>query len=314
MSKLKRSSYPSTLLLGNFGTQNFGDELILETTLKKYSQIVVMTNDPQHSQFFCEQSFLTVPFPPTGLRSALHFLTSSNYRKTLKKWQTKITKCVFCGGGLFAISWRACFLWWLVFLWMKKLYPQSKIIFKNQGIDQNLGKISKMMIQFVFLRADEISVRDHQSADILSKLGINNIKLQSDAVFESIKKSIISPKTNKKKQILLCNTKFHQPLIVYKKLQQRYANYQLIFVPFEPSDYRTLPDQFTTIGKIILPKNKTELYDLFQSANLVIGQRFHFILLGYCLLGSAKTFVWNNPYSEKVQNFIEKHKISIKIL
>ena len=60
-----------TLLVGNFGADNVGDELILLAALEVYPESLVMTSNPEFSQTFTERTFETISMTPTGFRSML---------------------------------------------------------------------------------------------------------------------------------------------------------------------------------------------------------------------------------------------------
>lgn len=72
-----------TLLIGNFGSGNIGDELILNFSLEKYEKddVVVMTNEKVFSQEFTEKQFETIPFFPTGVRSFFSFIFDKKAKK-----------------------------------------------------------------------------------------------------------------------------------------------------------------------------------------------------------------------------------------
>jgi len=293
-----------TLLVGNFGDHNLGDELILLAALREYPRSVVMTNDPQFSQTFTEQSFETLPFPPMGVRSWWTYLTNEKYRKGIQQLAAMpFQQIVFAGGGLFAIRWRACWLWWRIFRFLKRNHSKVTIRFEHQGIDKNLGVVSRWLAKKTFRQADFVSVRDEESGQALDKMRIENYEVSRDRVWEWLKKSKVG------------SVKGEGPLIIINALssfdiepiEKKYPKHRLVFVPFALSDLRAVPDDFA--HEIIWPKTKTELFDLLIQADALIGERFHSIVCGYHFCGPEKTFTLRAPYSEKVDTFCKKHGV-----
>ena len=305
------------LLVGNFGAKNLGDELILSSALKDYPNSGVMTSDSNFSQKFVGKNFKTFKFPPTGFRSFLKYFFDGTYRKkNLELQKERFEKIIFPGGGLFAIKFRACFLWFLVFVFLKKKFPKSEFIFEYQGIDKNLSFLSKKIVQYIFSRVNYISVRDENSKKVLEVLGINNVELKDDRVFERFKDDKIIRraihnrpygKRMKKQRILLLNSLSVFEQKKYSKLCEKYKNYRQIFVPFQPSDLAFVPENFK--GKIIEVKTENQLLDLIGDSDSGVGERLHFLILCRCFLGSKNTKTLKKPYSEKVRIFCKKEDI-----
>ena len=300
-----------TLLIGNFGDYNLGDELILLAALKDYPGAIVMTSDPNFSQTFTETEFKTVPFPPTGLRSWWQFLTDRDYSQALLKLKLRgIDQVVFAGGGLFAIKWRACFLWWCVFQFIKKSFPQAEVKFEHQGVDKDLGILSRGLARRVFKAADTISVRDVASGAALAAIGIENYEVKQDRVRDYLVKSeqgavISKQQTANSEQLLLINA--IKPFDV-SVIEKKYQKHRIVFVPFALSDMGILPDDFG--HEIFFPETKTELFNILIEAEIVIGERFHSIVCGAHFCGAENTFTLREPYSEKVTSFCELNNIT----
>jgi len=296
----------TTLLVGNFGAHNLGDEMIFTAALQDYPDSVVMTSDPEFSQRFTEKKFETVPFPPTGFRSLLRFLVNRKYRADIATLRhCDIKTLVFPGGGLFAIKTRACWLWFLIFVWLKHFFPKAEFRFEHQGVDQDMSWLSKKLTRFVFARADYVSVRDEASGQALEVLGIKNYVLSEDRVFSYLKNTDVNaltcPESDEKLLIISALESFDVSVI-----EKKYPDHQIIFIPFALSDMSVLPDNFT--HEVIFPKNKTELFSLLSQSDILVGERFHSLVCGYHF---CETFVLREPYSEKVESFCEKHKIKI---
>ena len=297
-----------TLLIGNFGDNNLGDELILLAALRDYPEAVVMTNDPSFSQNFTGTQFKTVPFPPTGFRSLVKYYTDKNYRARIKELRNlEITKLIFPGGGLFAIKWRACLLWFLIFRHVTKASPKAEIRFEHQGVDKNLGVISRYLTKKVFQKADYISVRDESSAQALHEIQILKSKIQvvEDRVVECLQN--LDTDLKNKQRIVLINARKGVENTQIKAILESYPDCQFKFVAFAPSDLNCLPTDFSP--EIVMPKTAEEVFRLFESAEIMIGERFHSLVLGYHYFGSDKTFSIRAPYSEKVASFCKTYGI-----
>lgn len=292
-----------TLLVGNFGDQNVGDELILLSALQDYPGAIVMTSDAAWSQNFTEQQFRTVPFPPVGLRSFWKYLTNKNYRSQISQLANySIDKIVFPGGGLLAIKWKACWLWFGIFCWLRFWCPAAQVRLEHQGVDQHLSWFSQRLAKYVFGRADFISVRDPASGKALEVLGIKYQVLGNDRVYDYLENAPACPESDENLIILNALSEFD-----ITKIETQYPDHKIIFVPFALSDISVLPDDFA--AEVIWPKTKTELFELMQRAEVLIGERFHSLVLGAHFCGADKTFTLKAPYSEKVESFCAEQGI-----
>ncbi len=318
------------LLVGNFGSRNVGDEIILWTALQKYPEAVVMTADENFSRRFLQISIpdkearkgiknseLTnsptfIPPFPTGLRSFLKFIFRKKSREIYKKLE--IEKIIFPGGGLLAIKLRAYFIWGVIVWWLRKYFPKAEIIFEHQGVDKINCPVKKAVIKYVSKNLSKISVRDKISRDFLQSLHIKSVedndrveKFLNSAEFKSFDTT-----TKSRKNLVLINACRENPakfsdLCTPKNLPQGTS---AVFVCFDPNDAKYVPQGFK--GKIIFPENVEETFKLFQKARMAIGQRLHFLILANHFCGFEKTFVLGEPYSQKVKNFAEKYGIKVK--
>jgi polysaccharide pyruvyl transferase WcaK-like protein len=298
-----------TLLVGNFGAHNVGDELILSAALQDYPTAVVMTANAKSSETFCETKFKTVPFPPTAFRSLGRYLINSDYRNEVHKIK-HFDQVVFAGGGLFAISIRACLLWFLVFKWLKFLNPTAEFRFEYQGVDEGLNGMSKKLTQWVFSQADFISVRDENSKLALVKLGVTVMTLTEDRVWLWLHKLDLShdfkfdsQETNK---LVLVNAIDYCHGEIFR-VEHKQNHHPVKFVAFSPQDLKYVP-----LGvDAILPKNKTQVFELFSSAHEAVGERLHFLIVAQVFADNRGTVsLLRKPYAEKVKSFTQTHNIN----
>lgn len=283
-----------TLLVGNFGAKNLGDELILLAALQDYPDAAVMTADSGWTKSFCERELETVGFPPTAFRSFARYLLSNSYRQQVISLSGFDT-IVFAGGGLFAIKLRACVLWYLVFKWLKKLNPNAEFRFEHQGVDKNLGGLSKVLTKRVLAQANFVSVRDEASSKAVNALGVEPL-LSTDRVWDS---ALFAPqKTFGNKTLVNARAVMSKPL-----LDGLYALENLVFVAFEASDLAFVPN--TWPGDIVSPNTLTELNKLFADSDILVGERLHSLLFASKKLGTDRVKLLRTPYAEKVESFAE---------
>lgn len=308
------------LLMGNFGSRNVGDEIILWTALQKYPNAIVMTADKKFSQRFLnsEQNITFISPFPTGVRSFLKFLFNRKSREFLKSPLIRGFKgaIIFPGGGLLAIRLKAYIIWGITVWWLRKYFPKVEIIFKHQGIDVISCPLKKSIIKYILKHSNKISVRDKISRDFLQSLHIKSIE-DSDRVEKYLnstgsKLSEVQDHNSRKNLILInaCrqNSAKFKDLCTPKNLPQGTA---AAFICFDPSDAKYVPQGFK--GQIIFPENVAETFKLFQRAKECIGQRLHFLILANHFCGAKNTFTLEKPYSQKVENFAKKYKISVKL-
>jgi polysaccharide pyruvyl transferase WcaK-like protein len=299
-----------TLLIGNFGARNIGDNLILSFALEVNKNVIVMTNDSELSQAFCEQKFETIQPFPSGIRSLFRYIFQKDVRSSFT--QLHIHRVVFPGGGLFAIKPKADFIWACQFWWAKKFYPKAEFIFEYQGIDSKPYFLHKFFVKNVFSKANSISVRDDESAQFLHSLGIKNVVLKEDRVLEklrSINEEAIPDPLCMNNGNVLVNAKNKISKKRWQKIRTRVQKEEkeIVFVCFDPTDALFVPAEFK--GKVFFPHTKTDTYELFQNASAALGQRLHFLILAEHFCGNKSTFILGKPYAEKVSHFCRQKNI-----
>jgi len=290
-----------TLLIGNFGIGNIGDELILSQALDDYPEAIVMTTNAEVSQTFCEKKIETMPFFPTGIRSFKTFLCNKIERKKITDYKGKIDRIIFCGGGLFAIKFHAYFLWGMIFAWCKIFFPKAEIRYEHQGVDLFDNMIVNQITKICLKQANFVSVRDEDSQRVVQLFTKRNIENQGDRV-EKITFKKNEPSTQK---ILLINALKPISNELQEQIKKESKKYKkTIFLACEFKDKQFVPENKQI--EIIYPKTKTEVEDIFSQASMAIGERFHFILLGQKFLTAENTFLLRDPYTTKVASLAKK--------
>lgn len=298
-----------TLLVGNFGAHNVGDELILCAALKDYPDAVVMTADSKASQKFCDLEFKTVPFPPTAFRSLWLYVSNSVYRRRVHNIKY-FDKIVFVGGGLFAIKLRACLLWFLVFKWLKFLNPAAEFRMEFQGVDQGLNGLSRKLTAQVFKAADFVSVRDENSLQALKDLGVDQVMLTEDRVWLWLSGLDLEKKFQfdeaETNHLILVNAIDYCHGEIFE-VEHNKLHHPIKFIAFAPQDLEYVP-----LGvEVVLPKNKHQVFEIFKLATQAVGERLHFLIVAQVFADNRGTVsLLRKPYSEKVGFFAEAHNIT----
>lgn len=300
--KLLYSLPVKTLLVGNFGARNVGDEMILASALERYPDAVVATADAEFSKRFQEKQFQTVlPFP-TGLRSWIRFL--SHPEGTVRELRGRIDTIVFPGGGLLAIKDKAWWIWGSTIVGLHKIFPSARIILEAQGIDTPKNDWQKFWLNRVIDSVYSISVRDKESAEVIYSFG-SSAEVVGDAA-ENFLNAIFSGKTKfQTTKLKLQSSKKDKVLMNARaKFDGEWPKAD-IFLAMEPGDAKWCPENFS--GKIVFPDTVQDSIALFYSARTVIGQRLHFLIMAKaCGCPEVKTL--GEPYAEKVKNWLKRQE------
>ncbi len=291
-----------TLLIGNFGDHNVGDELILSLALEAYPNALVMTSNALASQTFCERTFPTVPFFPVGLRSFGRFIFSKKYRQSVKDLQKQVDQIVFPGGGLFAIRFKAYLLWFGVLFWCRLLLKRVPIVFEHQGIDTRIDFGKKMLLSWVFSGARKISTRNRASADLMRDICHRNIISEADRV-----RSWSVPFATEGPRLLLnairpCEAE-------YESLRKEFPHHTFVFIAFAPADLACVPEAFE--GQVVFPRTQSEVKNIFSCFERAIGERLHFLICAQVFSKDQKVYSLRKPYSEKVDRFMDEEGITV---
>lgn len=309
-----------TLLIGNFGAGNIGDEIILLSALKEYPDAVVMTSDAQWSQYFLGQTFPCVEMPPTGIRSFVKQKIFALRDETLASVRYDIKKIVFPGGGLFAIKPQAYWIWYQVIRWVKKNFPDTPIELQHQGMDMPADKLSGWCLKEALKLVDKVSVRDKESKEVVEMYSFHIAEIVGDrgAIWIKSNRTEKLKKEKKDKRRVLINT---LEVFDFEYIKKQFPGSQYIFVAFEEKDLKSVfkegmkavhekkfdpqkewEDPDTLVA--VYPQTLEDVYELFECASICVGQRLHFLILAEAFCMASNTYVLGKPYSKKVQSFV----------
>lgn len=304
------------LLIGNFGSRNIGDLLILWAAIEELGEenclVMIEKSQQDFVKKFLQKNIQTIDRVAGGIRSGV-----GEYGKKSKE-NTQISEIIFIGGGLFAIHFRACLVWTITFYALTKKYPKIPIKFQHQGIDKKQNFLARYFIKKIFNHHDvkQVSVRDKSSKEALERFHVKkNIQVQDDRVVHYLKNStqdFLLPSTSKNLIILNLVKKIsaQKATELIQKIEKKYGKKQeIIFLNFEPKDEKNLPANFP--GKIITPQNISQIFQKISQSKALIGERFHAIVLGQYSKEKNGTdvFLVRESYSEKVKNFAQKQHI-----
>ncbi len=284
-----------TLLVGNFGARNVGDEMILASALETYPDAVVMTADADFSQSFIERSFETVRPYPTGFRSFLRYVFQKS--GTIRALKHEVDTIIFPGGGLFAIHDRAWWIWGLTLMGLRRTFPKARIEMQCQGIDRPKTFWQRFWLPRVLDAIDFITVRDEASAQIL-----NDQKQATEVVGDRVEIFLKNFRTTNyklqttNKELILINARQKMMDVPWPQ-----AN---IYVAMEPGDTQWVPMSFE--GRIVFPETITETLAVFSAAKKAVGQRLHFLILAKGC-GCPEVEIFGEPYAEKVVAWAASH-------
>lgn len=272
------------VLAGYYGFQNMGDEALLEVLVLKLKElnpkikIVALANNPQE----------------TSKRLRIEAVDRAKLLKIIKAlWGSD--RIIFGGGGLFqdVTSFRSL-LYYLGLITIAKIM-RNKIFLIAQGIGPLKRKMSRRLLSIVFKLADEISVRDKNSFEILSELYQKRITVTSDpAMLLAVHKRDIKIEDNNKKIIislrkspLFTKSKKDMLVQVLKKLIKE-EDLELVFLPFHGENDKKVSLEIINMldgnGKLEEPKTMPQyLVRTMEGAYGVIGMRLHSLVFSAIL-------------------------------
>lgn len=182
------------VLIGNFGAENIGDELILSgmisflRSINENIKLTALSANPEDTKQK-HQINSTYKFP-AGFRSVLKLL---RLRKTLKEVKSA-DYVIVGGGGLFFGAEKKGTKVWLIQC-ILSLFLKKKILMLGQSVGTIEKGISKKLFKHVLSKSAFISVRDIQSKKRLEEITNHKIYLQKDfAIFTSVQKNLLESK------------------------------------------------------------------------------------------------------------------------
>lgn len=306
---------------GFYGQGNLGDEAILKALLQEFNKcsnikVVVFSDNPK--QVSAKHGVKSVP--SIGRRSALRRI-----------WEIKTSDLFILGGGGLLKDYGTDSL--NLEKWLKLLQLAEKFKVKTAlcaiGIENILYDDSKILLKDTLDKVDLITVRDHNSKDILKDIGVRNeIKVVTDPCV-----LLTSADPGKTKDIsmppkvIICvrhwynkgfyiekpeiNENFIRSLSTAADFLVEQYNATIDLIPMRTTDYdddRVVSNQVLSYMKhkdgVHIHSRAPEVDEFIEMAkqsSLIIGMRLHSLILG----ASAGVPVIGLEYMPKVKAFMD---------
>ena len=277
------------LIFGYFGFKNRGDDLILlslVTNLRESSDITVLSKRPESTT------------KELSVRAVNRWNPFSVF------WQVlRARSVVGGGGGLFQnkTSTRSLFYYLTIILLSKMLF--KRVVLLSQGIGPIQGKWPRYFSRVILNLADVITVRDRGSYLELKKLGLKEDSIiTADAIF-ALDYSAYRKERSGAGKVGLSLRKFHDYGYFVEELQEvrdelkTSERISFTLYPFH------LPEDNIVGGEIRIKAKLEDLLREFANLDLVVGARYHSLLLAYAL---HKPFIGINV-DTKLKFFCETH-------
>jgi polysaccharide pyruvyl transferase CsaB len=295
------------LIVGNFGADNLGDELILQGMLVLCKELslkpsVVSSRPKETKKIYNVFSYSRLPF---GIRSFFSF----SWVPTLRAFK-KTDYVLLGGGGLFVDRFFAApFIWGLhgllAVLFRKPLFLLGHSFEVKRGF-------TKFILKFLCKKARVVVVRDKESLKLLSNLGIDKSKcfLFPDLSFFIQHKAKHNPK-GKVIGLSLCRWGISKKGIgeiasfVKRHLRNGYDEIRFfVFQGGHDDDKKILNEIVSDLPsekvKIVLHSDP-DFINLYSQVSFILGMRLHSLLLAY-LFRIPFTAI---AYQDKVKNSLE---------
>lgn len=259
------------LLVGNYGTDNLGDEALRDYFTQTFSDIewTVLSAAPKADN--------ELPRLPGGLRS----LFGTSWLKTVRAIR-RSDAVVFGGGSLFTDveSVYACYLWFL-HAFVARLFGKP-VVLASQGMGPYKTTSGEWCARWAARHSAFISVRDEESAKRVESWGLDHKCVQTfDPVFLAMGKY-----KNKlsSKNVFIVIPRHNSSSILHIEAQKyasaKYNGLPVHILLMQPDDVReqgiakVLSEALP--GSVIFPvRTLDELMSEVTAANFVLTQRFH---------------------------------------
>jgi len=172
--KENKMKYRRILISGYYGYGNIGDEAILNSLLRDIRSIetnreisvAILSSNP-HATSTITDAFAIYRFAPF---SVLKEIRDTN-------------GLISGGGGLIqdVTSWKSP-LYYLGIILMAKIFGKNRILYAN-GMGPLLYKGNRWLTRFVLNTVKRISVRDHDSQNLLQSIGVRHAEVTIDPIF-----------------------------------------------------------------------------------------------------------------------------------
>ncbi|MFC7321854.1 polysaccharide pyruvyl transferase CsaB [Halobacillus campisalis] len=290
------------ILSGYFGFQNTGDEAILYSMIQQIRQedpsikITVLSNDPAHTKDTYD----------------VHAVN----RWSLKEVVTVIKRSdgLISGGGslLQDVIGVKSVIYYTGVIGIAKVLQKPVIIY-SQGIGPLNGATAKKLTEFTMNKVDHLTVRDRDSKQLLTKMGIQkNIEVVPDSVM-GLDDSLTERSGREKDNSVIIVSVRQWPST--QPYQQKFAHgldllahqgFEIVFLPMHGEE-----DAMCSQNIQSLMKEKSDILSqditLHEKINIIASSRF---LIGMRLHSLIFSAITHTPfvavsYDPKIDSFVE---------
>lgn len=289
--------FKSVLISGWFGEENLGDELILKSSIQMIKEIDanitinVMGTKPKKIKKDHSNINRISTYVDNTLKSKIRLVKYNpfNVYMNIKKSDALI---LASGGALsdWNIDSTNC-----LFYIIDKFSKADKPIFM---LGCGAGPISKEESYKLFYNKlkyiKNITLRDQISYDELKKIGLKNIQLTNDVVFDIELDNNYSKKIKNKRIGIVISSlsmredkenKYIHDLIKYVKILKD-NNFNVTLIPFQYNNDINIMSKIAEAESVDIFENGKDdvwrLLDILQQQDVVVGSRFHCVLT--CIL------------------------------
>lgn len=289
------------VISGYYGSDNFGDEMILKVLIEKLKQfdvnITVLSLNPEKTK-------------------TLHKVNAVNSFSMLKVISAIIKSDILISGGgsLLQDSTSVKSLFYYLFVIKIAEFFRKKVMIFAQGIGPIKNKFGEILCKKLLKKADCITVRDDKSLFLLRSWGINNANLVVDPLF-GLNLAGSNPTETIGIQLRDFKDLSEDFLIkLAKVVEQYFYNKKIQIFSFQDKLDKEICIHFESLLKNINPNlqteviyNKTndELINLMRDLKYMIAMRFHACLI--CAKYGIRTLALSYDY--KVDKLAEDLKL-----
>ena len=289
------------VISGYYGSDNFGDEMILKVLIDKLKQfdvnITVLSLNPEKTK-------------------ALHKVNAVKSFDILKVISTILKSDVLISGGgsLLQDSTSVKSLFYYLFVIKIAEFFRKKVMIFAQGIGPVKNKFGEILCKKLLKKADCVTVRDDKSLFLLRGWGINDAKLVVDPLF-GLNLAGSTPTETVGIQLRSFKDLSEEFLVkLAKSVEQYFYNKKIKIFSFQDSLDKKVCVHFEAILKslnpniqteVIYEKTPQELINLMRELQYMIAMRFHACLI--CAKYGIRTLALSYDY--KVDKLAEELKL-----
>jgi polysaccharide pyruvyl transferase CsaB len=293
MDKLK------ILIIGYYGANNTGDEILLKSTIKLLKSIYKSS----------EIKAITYNVENTELAHGIRGISRNKFAAIIN--EVKKSDIVVGGGGSMIqnVTSNRSLIYYLTILKIAKLF-NKKVFLLGNGIGPIKGSFPLKMTVDILKSIDAIILRDKDSFKLLDSKGLQNIYLGNDLAFNlDYEKVLDLHPVPRKIAINLRNWTYKDDFLYEMKRFVRYLvekDYTVVFIPFQKgNDDLILKEILASIksNKIRLVESEDceVILKEIASSEIFIGMRLH----GLIFSSIVNTPFIGLTYDPKVSSFSE---------